>query len=195
MHAKGGPTMIQRRALIQSALGAMALRPGRPAAAQAPFGDAHLERMRALADAVLPQAIGDEGRQRALAQFMAWVRDYRADADGDHGYGETRVRRTAAVAGAEVSGAARRPRPPRRRAFATRSLADRQKAVTEAIAAANIRDFPGRPNGGHVATDLMAHYFNSPGANDLAYGRAIGRGACRDLDGSDQRPSELTGGR
>ena len=45
--------------------------------------------MRALADAVLPQAIGAEGRQRALDQFMAWVRDYRADADGDHGYGET----------------------------------------------------------------------------------------------------------
>ena len=66
--------------------------------------------------------------------------------------------------------------------------------MTEAIAAAKIRDFPGRPNGGHVATDLMAHYFNSPAANDLAYGRAIGRGACRDLDGSDQRPAALPAG-
>ena len=187
--------MIHRRALLQSALGAMALRPGRAAAAQAAFGDAHLDRMKALADAVLPQAIGDEGRQRALGQFMAWVRDYRADADGDHGYGETRVRRLPASPAlkypAQLDDLDRRAGGP----FATRSLADRQKAVTEAIAAANIRDFPGRPNGGHVATDLMAHYFNSPGANDLAYGRAIGRGACRDLDGSDRRPSELTGGR
>ena len=79
---------MKRRTLIKSALGAIALRPGR-ATAQAAFGDAHLERMRALADAVLPQTIGDEGRARALTQFMAWVRDYRAGADGDHGYGET----------------------------------------------------------------------------------------------------------
>jgi hypothetical protein len=187
--------MIQRRALIQSALGAMALRPGRPAAAQAPFGDTDLERMRALAEAVLPQSIGAEGRRRALDQFMTWVRDYRADADGDHGYGETRVRRLppspALKYPAQLDDLDRRAGG----AFATRSLADRQTVVTEAIAAANIRDFPGRPNGGHIATDVMAHYFNGPGANDLAYGRAISRGACRDLDGSDQRPSPLTGGR
>ena len=186
---------MKRRTLIKSALGAMALRPGRAVAAQAPFGDAHLARMRALADAVLPQAIGAEGRQRALTQFMAWVRDYRADADGDHGYGETRVRRMppspALKYPAQLDDLDRRAGG----TFATRALADRQKAVTEAIVAANIRDFPGRPNGGHVATDLMAHYFNGPGANDVAYGRAIGRGACRDLAGSDQRPSELTGGR
>jgi hypothetical protein len=185
---------MKRRTLIKAALGAVALNPGR-AAAQAPFGDAHLDRMKALADAVLPQAIGDQGRQRALTQFMTWVREYRADADGDHGYGETRVRRL------PPSPALRYPAQLDdldRRAggtFATRPLADRQKAVTAAIAAANIGDFPGRPNGGHVATDLMAHYFNSPGANDLAYGRAIGRGACRDLAGSEQRPSPLTGGR
>jgi hypothetical protein len=188
--------MIQRRALIQSALGAMALRPGRPAAAQAPFGDAHLERMRALADAVLPQAIGEAGRQRALTHFMAWLRDYRADADGDHGYGQTRVRRLppspALKYPAQLDDLDRRAGG----TFASQPLVERQRVVTAAITAADIRDFPGRPNGGHVATDLMAHYFNGPGANDLAYGRVIGRGACRDLDGSDQRPTALpTGGR
>jgi len=187
--------MIRRRALIQSALGAMALRPGR-AAAQPAFGDAHLGRMRALADAVLPQAIGEAGRQRALTQFMAWVRDYRADADGDHGYGHVGPRRLppspALKYPAQLDDLDRRAGG----AFATRPVADRQRVVTEAIEAAAIRGFPGRPNGGHVATDLMAHYFNSPGANDLAYGRSILRGACRDLDGSDRRPAPLpTGGR
>ncbi len=187
--------MIHRRALIQSALGAMALRPGR-AAAQPPFGDAHLERMRALADAVLPQAIGEAGRQRALTQFMAWVRDYRADADGDHGYGHVRVRRL------PPSPAQRYPAQLDdldRRAgggFAARPLAERQRVVTEALEAAKVADLPGRPNGGHVATDLMAHYFNGAAANDLAFGRSIQRGACRDLDGSDERPAALpTGGR
>jgi hypothetical protein len=188
--------MIQRRALIQSALGAMALRPGRPAGAQVAFGDAHLDRMRALAGAVLPQAIGEEGRARALTQFMAWVRDYRADADGDHGYGQTRVRRLppspALKYPAQLDDLDRRAGA----AFASQPLADRQRVVTEAITAANVRDLPNRPNGGHVATDLMAHYFNSAGANDLAYGRIIGRGACRDLAGSDERPAALpVGGR
>ena len=184
---------MKRLTLIKSALGAIALRPGR-ATAQPAFGDAHLDRMRALADAVLPQSIGDQGRARALTQFMAWVRDYRADADGDHGYGETRVRRLppspALKYPAQLDDLDRRAGG----VFATRPLTDWQKVVTEAIAAANIRDFPGRPNGGHVATDLMAHFFNSPGANDVAYGRSIGRGACRDLDGSDQRPSALPNG-
>ncbi|MGD9905778.1 MAG: hypothetical protein AB7U83_20080 [Vicinamibacterales bacterium] len=186
---------MKRRTLIKSALGAMALRP-RPAAGQAAFGDAHLERMRALAEAVLPQELGADGRQRALTAFMTWVRDYRADADGDHGYGHARPRRLppspALKYPAQLDDLDRRAGG----AFADRPLADRQRAVTAAIDAADVRDLPRRPNGGHVATDLMAHYFNGSGANDLAYGRRIMRGACRGLDGSDERPAPLpTGGR
>jgi hypothetical protein len=185
--------MIHRRALIQSALGAMALRPGR-AAAQAVFGDVHLDRMRALADTVLPQAIGADGRARALTRFMSWVRDYRPGADGDHGYGHTRLRTL------PPSPATRYPAhldDLDRRAgggFAALPLAERQRVVREAIGAAKVEALPGRPNGGHVATDLMAHYFKGPDANDRAYGRRIMRGACRDLEGSEQRPAELPAG-
>jgi hypothetical protein len=185
---------MKRRTLITSALGAMALRPGRAAAEQAAFGDAHLERMQALADAVLPQEIGEAGRQRALTQFMAWVRDYRADADGDHGYGDVRVRRLPASPAVKYPAQLDDLDRLAGGAFAAAPLAERQRVVTAAITAANVRDLPNRPSGGHVATDLMAHYFNSPGANDLAYQRAIGRGACRDLDGSEQRPAALPAG-
>ena len=45
--------------------------------------------------------------------------------------------------------------------------------------------------GGHLAADLMSHYFRSGAANDLAYRRAIGRDACRGLAGSDGRPTPL----
>lgn len=184
---------MKRRTLIKSALGAMAVRPGR-AEAQAAFGDAHLDRMRALADAVLPQELGEAGRLRALSQFMAWTRDYRGDADGDHGYGDVRVRRLppspALKYPAQLDDLDRRIGG----AFVAAPLAERQRVVTEAITAANVRDLPNRPTGAHIATDLMAHYFNSPGANDLAYRRAIGRGACRDLDGSGQRPAPLPAG-
>jgi hypothetical protein len=185
--------MIRRRALIQSALGAMALRPGR-AGAQAAFGEPHLDRMRALADAVLPQELGEAGRQRALSQFMDWTRDYRADADGDHGYGDVRVRRLppspALKYPAQLDDLDRRAGG----AFAAAPLAERQRVVTEAVTAASVRDLPNRPTGAHVATDLMAHYFNGASANDLAYRRAISRGACRDLDGSEQRPAALPAG-
>jgi hypothetical protein len=79
-------------------------------------------------------------------------------------------------------------------ALASLPLAERQRVVREAIAAADVRTLPGRPNGGHIATDLMAHYFGSPAANDLAYGRVIGRDACRDLKGSEARPPVLSAG-
>ena len=49
----------------------------------------------------------------------------------------------------------------------------------------------GRPDGGHVATDLMAFYFNSIDANDLAYRARIGRDTCRGLEGSENRPAPL----
>jgi hypothetical protein len=38
----------------------------------------------------------------------------------------------------------------------------------------------------------MALYFRSAAANDRAYGRAIGREACRDLRGSEARPAPLS---
>jgi hypothetical protein len=70
-------------------------------------------------------------------------------------------------------------------------LAEQQRAVIEAVVAAGVKDLPARPDGGHIATDMMAHYFNSPDANDLAYGRLIGRFACRGLRESDKRPPAL----
>lgn len=63
--------------------------------------------------------------------------------------------------------------------------------MTAAVLAAGVKELPARPDGGHIAADLMTHYFNSPDANDLAYRRAIGRFACRGLPESDKRPPVL----
>lgn len=185
---------MQRRTLLHTALAVVAWRPfGRRVAAQAPFGEAHAARLVALAGAVLPQDIGAAGQRAAVDQFLLWVRDYRAGAERDHGYGVTGLRTAppspAARYVAELDDLDRRAGG----AFATLALADRQRVVGEAIAAAGVKDLPGRPNGGHVATDVMSHYFNGPAANDLAYRRAIGRDACRDLAGSDERPAVLSG--
>ena len=184
--------MLQRRTMLQTALAVVAWRPfGPKASAQTPFGDAHLPRLLALASAVLPQELGSAGQRAAVDQFLRWVRDYRAGAEHDHAYGVTGLRTAppspAAKYAADLDALDRRAGG----AFATVALAERQRVVTDAITAAGVKDLPGRPNGSHVATDLMSHYFNSPGANDLAYGRAIGRDACRELSGSDSRPPVL----
>lgn len=184
--------MIQRRTMLQSALAVVAWRPFAPkAAAQAPFGEAHLPRLVALAGAVLPQEIGAEGQRTAVDQFLRWVRDYRAGAERDHGYGVTAIRTTPASPAEKYVAALDDLDRRAGGTFATLTRAERQRVVVEAITAAGVRDLPARPNGGHVATDLMSHYFNSPPANDLAYGRLIGRDACRDLKGSDERPAAL----
>jgi len=182
---------MHRRTLFQSALAVLAWRPSHAAATQTAFGDAHLPRVVALAGVVLPQGLGRDGQRKAVTDFMTWVRDYRAGAERDHGYGTPNLRTLPPFPAdqyvAQLDDLDRRAGG----SFAAADAATRQRAVSEAIAAANVRDLPGRPTGGHIATDVMSHYFNSPAANDLAYGRAIGRDACRGLEGSDQRPAAL----
>ena len=80
----------------------------------------------------------------------------------------------------------------RGRSFADLPLSDRQAVVEAAITAAKIERLPGRPDGGHVATDLMAFFFNSVEANDLCYRAQIGRDTCRGLTDRDERPAPLT---
>lgn len=184
--------MIHRRSILQSMMAAAAWRPvTRAAAAQDTFGADQRDRLLALAAAVLPGELGPEGQRVAVDQFLRWVRDYKAGAQRDHGYGVTALR----VMPAAPTSAYRAQLDDLDRqaggSLATAAPAERQRVVAAAITAAGVRDLPGRPSGGHVATDLMSHYFNSPAANDLAYGRLIGRDACRELAGSDERPAAL----
>jgi hypothetical protein len=67
--------------------------------------------------------------------------------------------------------------------------------VEAAIAEAKVVRLPSRPDGGHVASDLMGFYFNSIEANDVAYRAKIGRDMCRGLAGSENKPAPLEGGR
>lgn len=186
--------MVQRRSVLRLLLSLLAWAPfGHKAVAREAFGDAHAARMRALAETVLPREIGADGRARAVGQFMQWVRDYRADAQSDHEYGSPTLRRTPASPAlnypAQIQDLDRRAGG----AFAAASLTERQRAVTEAVVAARVKNLPALPDGGHIATDLMAHFFNGPAANDLVYGRSIGRFSCRGLPGSEQRPPLLPG--
>jgi hypothetical protein len=186
--------MLQRRRVLQFVLSAIAS--GlftRKAGAHAAFGDAHAARLTALAGVVLPQEIGANGVARAVDRFMQWIRDYRAGAQMDHGYGFTQLKRAppspAIKYPAQLDDLDHRAGG----SFTAAASSDRERAVIDAVIASSVTELPVRPDGGHIATDLMAHYFSSPEANDLAYGHLIGRYGCRNLRESEQRPSVLSG--
>jgi hypothetical protein len=152
-----------------------------PAWAQAAtFPGAQAGSLRALARIVLPSELGIAKIDAAAENFADWVRDYRAGAEMEHGYGFTRLRN----------------KPPSPAPVYLRQLAALGSAVTaEAVAAAldeaKIADLPRTPEGRHVAADLMAFYFRSSDANDLCYRAAIGRDQCRGLAGSERPPEAL----
>ena len=171
-------------------LGAVRL-PAR-ASAQTTLTPADEARVRSVAEVVLPQEIGGPGQDAAVAAFITWLRDYRAGADTDHGYGVTRLRRLPPSPAAKypaqldaLDAAARA----QGRSFADLGREERRILVEAAITAAKIERLPSRPDGGHVATDLLGFFFNSVEANDLCYQAAIGRDQCRTLDGSSERPA------
>jgi hypothetical protein len=172
------------------------------AAAAAPLLDARSFRrqaerldpavLAAIAEVVLPS---EANREAAVGAFVTWIANYKEGADTDHGYGNTRVRSTgpsparnypahitALDAAARAKGAA---------GFVAASVDQRRAIVEAAIADAKIERLPTRPTGGHIAADLMGHYFSSPPAQDLCYRAVIGRDACRGLPGSDKKPAPL----
>jgi len=190
---------MKRRTLLQllGSLAAALPRPGRLFAQAPPLGPSDEARLRAIAEVVLPDEIGAAGRDAAVKGFLGWVRDYRADAEADHGYGFTRLRRTGASPAANYAtqlNAMDDEARKRGKSLVDLALTDRQTVIEAAIAAAKIDRLPARPDGGHIATDLMASYFRSVEANDLCYRAKIGRDTCRGLNGSVERPSPLTSG-
>jgi hypothetical protein len=133
-----------------------------------------------LAAVVLPGSLGREKTDRLAERFEVYVREYRAGADTEHGYGFTRVR----------------PKPPSPAAEYVRQLAAlpvplTREAVEAALEQAQIRDLPRLPDGKSVIADLMSFYFRSAAANDLCYKAAIGRDTCRGLAGSIKPPAPL----
>lgn len=186
---------MKRRTLLQLLLGLVTALPARVRAfAQLPALDVPDERrLFPIAEVVLPSEIGSEGRVRVVRSFVRWLQDYRAGADLDHGYGFTRLRRTLASPVAKYGPhfAALDSRAGAQ-GFATLSVDARRVILEEAIAAAKIDRLPNRPDGGHIATDLMSFYFNSAEAQNLAYRAAIGRDTCRGLEGSEERPKGIS---
>src|SRR5262249_45900185 len=76
--------------------------------------------------------------------------------------------------------------------FAVIDLQKRRAIVEAALnEPQRLNALPPRPAGANLVADFLGYYFTSSDANDLAYNAAIGRDACRSLDGSGDAPAPL----
>ncbi|HLH39456.1 MAG TPA: hypothetical protein VKX39_09950 [Bryobacteraceae bacterium] len=168
---------MKRRSFFQRILSAMAA-VAAPRWARAQRLDSG---MRELANIVLPASLGRARVERVAADFLVWIRDYRAGAEMPSGYGHPRTQVT----------------PPNPSAHYAEQLAAlgspmRREAVERAITDAKADRIPQRPDGRHVATDLLAFFFNSSLGEDFLYDAKIRRDDCRGLANSAKRPEKFS---
>ena len=154
----------------------------------------HVLVLRDVAATVLPSAIGREGQDEAVDQFLRWIREYKQGVALSHGYGEPRLVKTGpspAPAYSKQLSALQQAAQTRGGRFGALSLAIRRELLDAAFKGADVRNLPGRPDGKHVVADLMAHYFRGSEANDLCYNARIGRNTYRAIRVTTIRPRPL----
>jgi hypothetical protein len=193
---------MKRRTLLQSLAAFVAARRLRAlelfAQAQPFFSNPTAGTLKSIAEVVLPSALGAQGRDQAVARFVAWVRNYKEGADTGYGYGDSRLNRptgpfSTARYDTQLADLDTAARAQGAASFATLTL-DKRRAVIEAALTTPqaVASMPSRPNGANLIADFMGYYYASPDANDLCYQAQIGRDTCRTLDGSDREPAPLT---
>lgn len=152
------------------------------------------ETLRAIGEAVLPDELGDDGRERAVRAFERWSDALEPVAELSHPYLVPEIRYSgpdprpgwvAQLEGLEKESESRLGMAlsdldvPGRRALLARPLGESEAAL-------------GAPqNADHVALALMAHFFGSAIATDLCYGRAIRKELCRSIEGAEDEPEPL----
>jgi hypothetical protein len=137
--------------------------------------------MRDLAAVVLPESLGRKRTDKIAGDFLKWIAEYQEGVHIASGYGNPRTQTV----------------PPNPSKNYAAQLAEFNGAITkESVAAAlekaKIDRIPNRPNGRHVASDLMSYFFNSADGEDLLYDAEIKRDDCRGLSSSMQRPKRFS---
>lgn len=144
--------------------------------------------MRELAGVALPESLGRKRTDKVADDFVQWIRDYKEGVNIASGYGNPRTQ----VVPPNPSKLYPEQLRQLKAAFANADAAAKRAAVERAIAEAGLDRMPNRPNGKHVASDLLAHFFSTSEGEDYLYGVAIKRDECRGLDSSSKRPASIT---
>ena len=150
--------------------------------------------LRAVAEAVLPAELGDEGRERAVAAFERWSEGLEPVAELSHPYLVPEIRYSGPDPrpgwAAQLEGLDKECRSRHGVALSAVDVSGRRKLLARPLGQAG----PGLgapANADHVALALTAHFFASPVATDLCYGRVIGKQQCRGLEGATAEPAPL----
>lgn len=148
--------------------------------------------VRALGEAVLPNELGKARMQIASDAFWRWMNGYRAGAELLHPYGSPKIEYApeSPVPAWEQQLVAldRAARATHGAGFATVRASQRQELVRSALADvknARLDDVGGSP---HIALGLLAHFYSSSEATDLAYRAQIGRNKCRPIVHNARKP-------
>lgn len=152
--------------------------------------------LRALGDAILPEMLGDVGRQRAIGAFSTWLAGYTPVAEEMHGYGDAEITYTpsdpAPGWSAQLSGLDLLARRKHRRGFARLGVPLRREVVRTQLARVSGARLPSNPlAAAHVAVALLAHWAATSEATDLAYEARIMKQNCRLLSETSRPPLPL----
>lgn len=155
------------------------------------------EALRAVAEAVLPTELGADGAERAVAAFERWAAELEPVAELRHPYLVPEVRYSGPDPrpgwAAQLGGLDAECRKRHGASIAEVGVAQRRAMLARSLQGAR-GDFGAPAEAAHVALALMAHFYRSPEARDLCYGRAIGQEQCRGLEGAGEAPPALATG-
>jgi hypothetical protein len=149
----------------------------------------------ALAECVLPSALGKTGASREAASFRDWGAGYREGAEINHGYGTSRLRSTGPTPvtkwATQLDGLDAAARAKYQHDFRALTIPQRQEVVRAALQGQRLDRMPSVGDASHVAVALLAHFYDSSAAADLCYESMIGKATCRPLSASARRPLPL----
>jgi hypothetical protein len=139
------------------------------------------ESLHQLAFIVLPSSLGRAGTDKIADDFVRWFGDYKPGAEISSGYGHPRTQVIGSNPSTSYAGQLRALGSPITR-----------ESVEKALENAKVDRIPPRPNGKHIAADMLAYFYGSSEGEDFVYNAAIKRNECRGLDTSSKRPASLT---
>lgn len=152
----------------------------------------------AIAAAVLPSELGEDGVSGAARRFTKWIAGYRAGAEVLHPYGSAEIERLppspAATWRRQCAALDASARRAHGAGFVSLGIGQRQSLVRDALAGTKIAGMPDPLSAPHVAVALLAHFYGSPEGTDLCYRAQIRKGECRPLATSSRQPLPLAGG-
>jgi hypothetical protein len=146
----------------------------------------------ALAEAILPSALGRAGINKEVAAFREWGTRYREGAELVHGYGTSRLRTLGPTPltkwATQLDDLDARAQTAHQRNFRDLSVSDRANIVRAVLQGQRLDRMPSVIDASHVSLALLAHFYESSAANDLCYEAQIGKMTCRPLSASARKP-------